>query len=117
MTIPEIAAALEGRKSGACWKCRCPAHDDTHASLSLSAAEDGKPLVHCHAGCTQDRVISVLRERGLWSDSARESHAADGSTKPNGMRRATTPKRVYTTLGAAVAANCPTGKTKSSEWT
>ena len=28
--------------------------------------EDGKTLVHCFAGCSQENVISALRERGLW---------------------------------------------------
>jgi putative DNA primase/helicase len=27
---------------------------------------EGKVLVRCHAGCEQERVISILRSRGLW---------------------------------------------------
>jgi hypothetical protein len=27
---------------------------------------DGKVLLHCHAGCTQQDVIDVLKARGLW---------------------------------------------------
>jgi len=26
----------------------------------------GKPLVYCHAGCSQEEVIAALRSRGLW---------------------------------------------------
>lgn len=45
--------------------CRCPAHDDRTASLSVS--DDGeKVLVHCFAGCEQAAVIAALRERGMW---------------------------------------------------
>ena len=45
---------------------RCPAHDDRKPSLSITDAEDGKILVHCHAGCDQLGVIAVLRSLGLW---------------------------------------------------
>jgi hypothetical protein len=44
----------------------CPAHDDRNPSLSICDADDGKVLVHCHAGCDQERVIAKLRSRGLW---------------------------------------------------
>lgn len=43
----------------------CPAHDDEHPSLSVSES-NGKILVKCHAGCSQDLVISALKKKGLW---------------------------------------------------
>jgi hypothetical protein len=44
----------------------CPAHDDHNTpNLHLREAEDGKVLVHCFAGCSQDRVLAALEERGL----------------------------------------------------
>jgi len=39
------------KKSGSDWSARCPAHDDRHASLSVSPGDDGRLLRHCHAGC------------------------------------------------------------------
>ncbi|MFG1288424.1 DUF7146 domain-containing protein [Xanthobacter versatilis] len=45
---------------------RCPAHDDTTPSLSISAGKWGKVLVRCHAGCDQRDVIAALSARGLW---------------------------------------------------
>jgi hypothetical protein len=46
----------------------CPSHDDRHPSLSLTdRGGASRPLLHCHAGCSQRTVIAVLRERGLWS--------------------------------------------------
>ena len=63
-----IAGALsKAKRSGpnqytAC----CPAHDDNSPSLSIKDSPDGKVLVHCHAGCTQDEVINALRDMGLW---------------------------------------------------
>jgi putative DNA primase/helicase len=67
MTAEHIAKQLHGRKSGACWMVRCPAHDDNNPSLGLTDA-DGRVLVHCHAGCSQDRVIGALKVKGLWSE-------------------------------------------------
>lgn len=38
---------------------QCPAHDDNSPSLSLRATET-KVLVHCHAGCETEDVLSAL---------------------------------------------------------
>jgi putative DNA primase/helicase len=71
MTARTIARALGGRKTGAGWMARCPAHDDRDPSLSVAQGDDGKLLVHCHAGCEQHRVIAALRARGIWSVEGR----------------------------------------------
>jgi hypothetical protein len=47
---------------------RCPAHDDREPSLSICESGDGRMLVHCHAGCSQERVVGALRSRGLWME-------------------------------------------------
>ena len=70
MNAEIIAKALGGRRAGGSWIARCPAHEDRKPSLSISEAEDGKVLVHCHAGCEQARVIAALRSRGLWIGSS-----------------------------------------------
>lgn len=66
MRAEAIAEALGGRRIGAMWMARCPAHDDRKPSLSIREAADGKVLVRCHAGCEQRDVIDALRSRGLW---------------------------------------------------
>jgi hypothetical protein len=67
--------ALELRRSLACGqprcecargKTHCPAHDDTKPSLAASDGKDGKVLVRCWAGCSQEAVLAALTERGLW---------------------------------------------------
>jgi putative DNA primase/helicase len=63
-----IAKALGGRRAGAGWIARCPAHDDRKPSLSIRDADEGKVLVHCHASCDQRRVIAALRSRRLWDE-------------------------------------------------
>jgi hypothetical protein len=71
MTAEAIAKALGGRKAGAAWMARCPAHDDRAPSLSIADARDGKVLVRCHAGCNQQDVIAALRARGVWDADER----------------------------------------------
>ena len=48
----------------------CPAHDDRNPSLSVSD-KNGKILVKCWAGCTQEAVIGALRDLGLWHSASR----------------------------------------------
>jgi putative DNA primase/helicase len=66
MSAGSIARALGGRKIGGGWIARCPSHEDNNPSLSIRSADDGKVLVHCHAGCDQAQVIAALRRHGLW---------------------------------------------------
>lgn len=42
------------------YSAKCPAHDDKHASLSVKQGNDGKILLHCHAGCTTENIVSAL---------------------------------------------------------
>jgi putative DNA primase/helicase len=72
----DIARALKGRRRGAGWVCKCPAHDDHHPSLSVAETRDLKTLVKCWSGCRQDDVIDALRRRGLWDGKAREMSQA-----------------------------------------
>ena len=45
--------------AGASWSACCPAHDDRHASLSISWDQD-KVLLHCHAGCGTAAIVQAL---------------------------------------------------------
>ncbi len=49
----------------------CPAHDDNNPSFSVSD-NNGKILLKCFAGCTQDQVINALRDSGLWHTASRD---------------------------------------------
>jgi len=49
----------EPKSSGDGFACRCPAHDDQTASLSIREGEKGL-LLHCYAGCTFDAVAAAL---------------------------------------------------------
>ncbi|MBW1976097.1 MAG: hypothetical protein JRI45_11125 [Deltaproteobacteria bacterium] len=66
MTPETIAKALgKASRTKDGFLCLCPVHDDRNPSLHVSQ-KDGKILVHCFAGCTQEAVIEALKERGLW---------------------------------------------------
>jgi putative DNA primase/helicase len=67
LTVEQIAHGLGGRKSPAGWMARCPSHDDSKPSLSLTE-RDGRILVKCHAGCAQSAVIAALKAKGLWPE-------------------------------------------------
>jgi putative DNA primase/helicase len=41
------------------WTARCPAHDDNENSLSVGH-DDGKWLLHCHAGCDWRAIINAI---------------------------------------------------------
>ena len=69
----DIATALQGRHVGSAWIARCPAHNDQHPSLSIDETPEGKVLICCHTGCSQDRVIHALKARNLWPHSANYS--------------------------------------------
>ncbi len=65
MIAPELAACLEGKKEGREWRCRCP----VHGGKSLSVAEkNGRILLTCRAGCSQEEVIAALRAMDLWGN-------------------------------------------------
>jgi putative DNA primase/helicase len=68
MNAADLATALGGaRREGGAWRARCPAHDDHDPSLGI-AISDGKLLVHCRSGCSQEAVLDALRQRGLWRE-------------------------------------------------
>jgi hypothetical protein len=67
MEALEIVVALRGRWFGSYGSARCPAHDDRNPSLSVTE-KTGKLLVKCHAGCSQEAVVTALKERTQKSD-------------------------------------------------
>ena len=56
-----LAKFSKARKAGAGrWTAHCPAHDDTTPSLSISRGDDGRWLLHCHAGCELEAVLLAV---------------------------------------------------------
>lgn len=74
--VERVLDALERRgcrprRSGSGWSACCPAHEDRNPSLSLSEGDDGRALLHCHAGCETDAIARELElePRDLFSES------------------------------------------------
>ena len=60
-----ILAALEDhnrdpKRNGKGWSARCPAHEDRRPSLSVSEGDDGRALLHCHAGCDVANILAAI---------------------------------------------------------
>lgn len=84
MTAAAIAKALDPnyRTSGHGYVCKCPAHDDNMPSLKVSDGDEGKILVHCHAGCDPKAVIDKIDARGLWPKSECKKRAPRRMAQP-----------------------------------
>ncbi len=94
MTIEDILSRLEGVKGGnGQYAAKCPAHDDKRASLSVSTGQDGRVLLHCHAGCTVPEVLDVLglKESDLFPEKAQKAPC-----KPQEARRKVVARYDYT---------------------
>ncbi|UCC30004.1 MAG: DUF3987 domain-containing protein [Phycisphaerales bacterium] len=60
--VEEVLSRLPGaKKTHKGWFACCPAHDDRNPSLSISVGDDGRVLLHCHAGCTPDAIVAAVR--------------------------------------------------------
>ncbi|MBT9486565.1 MAG: DNA primase [Rubrivivax sp.] len=62
MTIEAVFARLEKprvRGPGR-WMCKCPAHRDRRASLSVRELDNGVVLLHCFAQCEVEEIVRAL---------------------------------------------------------
>ena len=58
--LQNLLGTLNPTKTKSGWQARCPAHDDRKSSLSIAQRADGGLLLHCHAGCDTERVVSCM---------------------------------------------------------
>jgi putative DNA primase/helicase len=82
---------IEPRKSRTGWSSRCPAHDDRTPSLSIACGQDGRVLIHCHAGCRFTDVAASLglSPGDLFSDSSHWSPSGPPCTRIPAARQRT----------------------------
>lgn len=66
-----IVRRLGGKWHGDFAMCRCPAHADGTASLSIRVG-DRAVLFHCFAGCTADAIMSALRSGRILAAAAHD---------------------------------------------
>jgi putative DNA primase/helicase len=81
--IREVLARLKGVKPAGDgkWSAKCSAHDDRTASLSVSRGNDGRVLLHCHAGCGVDAICSAIGITKADLFPPREDHRGYGAAK------------------------------------
>ena len=72
MQAEQIAKQLgNAKKANGQWVASCPVpghgkgNGDKNPSLSISINDDGKPLFHCHGGCTQEDVFNTIKDMQL----------------------------------------------------
>ena len=75
--------------------CLCPAHNDREPSLHVTEL-DGKVLIHCFAGCSNEAVIEALRARDLWTDLP--SHSKPTPHRPKPQQQTLTKKPFFSKL-------------------
>lgn len=63
------------------WIARCPSHTDSKPSLSLGVGNDGRVLLHCHAGC---EIATIIQDLGL---DMSDLFPRDSSPGANGQRQ------------------------------
>ena len=71
-TLESLASGLQKARWQGDYKFSacCPAHYDKHPSLSVTET-NGKILLKCFAGCSQESVIGALRNLGLWHTASK----------------------------------------------
>lgn len=68
MVCEAIAETYGLKKTGQKWRGPCPVHGGTGEAFVLAEREDGRPLVHCFAGCDFRDIVKELRARSLWPE-------------------------------------------------
>lgn len=56
--VSRLGANAKPTQTASGWQCRCPAHDDGKASLTVTQFPD-KVVFHCHAGCQPEAVCEA----------------------------------------------------------
>jgi hypothetical protein len=72
MQAEQIAKSLgNAKRANGQWVASCPVpshgkgNGDKNPSLSVHIDDSGKPLFHCHGGCTQESVFQTIRDMHL----------------------------------------------------
>lgn len=96
--IVKVIARLENvQPAGDGYSARCPAHDDSNNSLSVAEGDEGKVLVHCHAGCSFDAIVQATglkpadfhgtrkRRKGKRASDTSGDNTSTGQQSNNGL--------------------------------
>lgn len=72
------------------WTACCPAHQDNNPSLSIRLLDDGRVLIHCHAGCGAAAVLDAvgLDYDALYPETFHVEHTAGFAMRPRKVEHA-----------------------------
>jgi hypothetical protein len=70
--LEKIATRLSGVEYSGGYKCKCPCHDDSSASLSINTDAKGRIIFNCFAGCSYDTVKQWLVDNDLWPEEEKK---------------------------------------------
>ena len=97
-----IVRACRGTPEPVTTMVRCPAHDDTNPSMSVTIGDDDVVLWHCYAGCDQREVTDALRrslpdlfDRSAPRNSGRVARNAALRASPEATARAQSDRPHY----------------------
>ncbi|NQU26014.1 MAG: hypothetical protein HQ567_32405 [Candidatus Nealsonbacteria bacterium] len=111
----------DAKRSGKGFVARCPAHDDRRPSLSINEGDDGRALLHCHAGCTVEAICKALglRVADLMPHGSVDTDTNRSHPKKTAIVSTPTPKkaRVFATANTAVAELEQQLGKRSAQWT
>ena len=88
------------KRNGQGWIARCPAHNDRRPSLSISVGDDGRALVHCHAGCSHQAIVEAI---GLNVSDLMPPTASMKSQVPPRLMESSQQNKFFDTYQEAVA--------------
>lgn len=59
--VERVLLKLRGAKRTARgWIAHCPGHDNRQPSLTIAEGNEGRVLLHGHAGCTTEAIVVAL---------------------------------------------------------
>ncbi len=101
MTVEKLLQKLDSvREASNGWTARCPSHDDEHNSLSIRAGDDGRILLKCFAGCSNEEIVEAvhLKMRDLFPNSAHrhekgKKRGRGGTSARSGIEDSNTSKK------------------------
>lgn len=96
--MSEILQHLEGVKGrNGTYMARCPCHDDSTQSLSVSVGEENKILLKCFAGCSVEGIVGAmgLSMTDLFADDTRHSTYPTYNAPSNGQKPSKEAEYIY----------------------
>ena len=112
----------DAKRSGVEWVVRCPAHNDRRPSLNITEGDDGRVLLHCHAGCPFKAVVEAmgLTMAELMPSTGRASQPGKANAPAGRPKRGQSPKSsptLYPTAHDAVTELKRRHGPRSAMWT